>query len=132
MKFSTRSTYGLRALGYLAKNYPKSATLTEIAQSEHISLKYLELIFASLKKAKVVLASKGAGGGYRLAAEPQQITLWQAIWPLEKTLPQSSCSGNAGKHFCQAGCCRVSQVMAELQLAMRQHLEQKTLNDLIS
>ena len=57
MKLSTRSTYGLRALSCLARQFPEGLSLGEIAETEKISLKYLEAIFAILKKEGLVTST---------------------------------------------------------------------------
>ena len=47
MKFSTKSTYGLRAMIRLAKEADQgSVSLSSIADKENISQKYLEKLFA--------------------------------------------------------------------------------------
>jgi Rrf2 family protein len=80
MKFSTKTTYGLRALIALANNWPnKSLSLNQIAKNENISLKYLEKIFATLKQAKLIKAEKGVAGGYKLAKAPSAISTYEII-----------------------------------------------------
>ena len=68
MKFSTRTTYGLRAMTYLAREYKKKepVSLARVAKDEHLSLAYLERLFALLKREGLVKAEKGASGGYIL------------------------------------------------------------------
>ena len=132
MKLSTRSTYGLRALTCLAEQFPDGLSLGEIAENEKISLKYLEAIFAILKKEGLVTSTKGAGGGYKLAKDPSQITVWEALRPLEKTLPEGSCLGSGGKkNYCKPGCCAVGTMLAEVQKSVQSKLEQYTLSDLL-
>ena len=52
MKVSTRGTYALKAMTYLAKNYDESKfiSLNEIAIANNIPIKYLEKIFNILNK----------------------------------------------------------------------------------
>lgn len=84
MNFSKRSRYGLRALIDLAM-YGKDGCiqLNEIAKRNQIPEKYLEQIFASLRKAGILKSVKGKLGGYQLAADPEQITAADIIVVLD-------------------------------------------------
>ena len=87
MIFSTRSTYGLRAMINLAKHEKSGrVSLSAIAQEEKISLKYLERLFADLKKANLIKAIRGASGGYALAKQAKQINIYDIIKALEGKL----------------------------------------------
>jgi Rrf2 family protein len=73
---SKKCKYALKALARLGKEYGKGNLLTEdIANSEHIPKKFLELILLDLKRGGYVQSKKGAGGGYHLVQEPKGITL---------------------------------------------------------
>jgi len=73
---SKKCKYGLKALIHLAKEYGGGPVLTdEIAKSEHIPKKFLELILLDLKHAGYVRSKQGTKGGYRLVQDPSQITL---------------------------------------------------------
>ena len=61
MKVSTKGRYGLRALVDLAVNSTGThVSLVSIAQRQKISLNYLEQVFATLRKAKIVKSVKKA------------------------------------------------------------------------
>jgi len=53
--------------------------LLEIAKHQGISLSYLEQLFALLRKHNLVSGIRGPGGGYKLSAEPENITIAQII-----------------------------------------------------
>src|SRR5262245_38505270 len=73
---SKKCKYALKALIRLGKEYGGGPVLTEdIARSEHIPKKFLELILLDLKHAGYVRSKQGAKGGYRLVQEPNQISL---------------------------------------------------------
>ena len=69
MKLSTKGRYALRAMIDLAVNSSGDSTvsLSSIAQRQHLSEAYLEQLAATLKKSGLVVSSRGAAGGYRLA-----------------------------------------------------------------
>ena len=73
---SKKCKYALKALIRLGKEYGGGPVLTEdIARTEHIPKKFLELILLDLKHAGYVRSKQGAKGGYRLVQDPSRISL---------------------------------------------------------
>ena len=73
---SKKCKYALKALIRLGKEYGGGPVLTDdIAKSEHIPKKFLELILLDLKHAGYVRSKQGSKGGYRLVQDPSQISL---------------------------------------------------------
>jgi len=132
MKFSTRATYGLRAMINLAQNNNKtSVSLSLIAKKENISLGYLEKIFSILKKANLVVSEKGSSGGYQLARDPKNIDVLEIINALEGGDPPFYCVENKGKVYCGAGCgCNVKLVFNKVEDAVKKTLKRIKLSDL--
>lgn len=84
MSISTKGRYGLRALIYIgSKNTTGKISLKEISEIENISKRYLEQIFANLKKAGIVNSVKGTRGGYFLEKSPEKITIKEIIDAIE-------------------------------------------------
>jgi len=125
MIFSTRSTYGLRAMINLAKQSRlSSVSLAIIAKQENISLKYLERLFANLKKAGLVKAEIGAGGGYKLAKSAKRINIYDIIKALEGRLSPFHCTGDKKKIYCGQLCdCGVTQVLSKVEQAIAKSLK---------
>ncbi|RMD58744.1 Rrf2 family transcriptional regulator [Candidatus Parcubacteria bacterium] len=133
--FSTRTTYGLRALAFLAEYYGKRpVSLAEIANQEGISRRYLEKIFVQLKKANLVISAKGAQGGYFLAAHPRYISFYDAILSLEgdnKVYP-FHCWEEVGRVNCGHNCqCGAHRLMLRAQEAILATLKKMTLARLV-
>ena len=133
MKFSTRSSYGLRALVHLARNYGKQPySLARIAKQENISKAYLERLFARLKKANLVVSSKGVAGGYQLSHNPSKITILAVLEALEGKMAVFHCLNNQGQILCgKKLCCPSAKVYQKVQKAMFDSLKLMTLKDLI-
>ena len=73
---SRKCKYALKALVRLGQEYGRGNLLTEdIAKSEHIPKKFLELILLDLKRGGYVQSKQGIGGGYHLVREPRSVTL---------------------------------------------------------
>ncbi|MCK4540489.1 Rrf2 family transcriptional regulator [Candidatus Parcubacteria bacterium] len=134
MKFSTRTTYGLRAMVYLARNYKKqeSISLSQIAKAEHISLAYLERLFALLKKEKIVEAEKGKTGGYKLKEKPENIDIFRVVKTLEGNIAPFHCIDKNGKVKCAVKSkCGASSVLVDVYVAISKTLKNMKLSDLV-
>lgn len=84
MIFSKRSRYGIRALIDLAQSAGGDhKQLGDIAERNGISVKYLEQIFAALRKAGILRSIKGAQGGYLLAKPPGELAIADIIGALD-------------------------------------------------
>ena len=84
MNLSKKSRYGITALIDLAVYAGNQCVqLSSIAERNKISVKYLEQIFSSLRRAELVKSVKGPQGGYLLAKNPESITVADVIHALE-------------------------------------------------
>ena len=90
MKLSTKGRYAMVALADLALAEAKGAeelmSLAEIAKRQDISLPYLEQLFVKLRRAGLVEAVRGPGGGYRLARVPSEIRVSEVLEAVEETV----------------------------------------------
>lgn len=91
MKLSTKGRYAMVALADLALAQGGLAgddlmTLAEISRRQDISLPYLEQLFVKLRRAGLVEAVRGPGGGYRLALSPDAIRISQVLEAVEETV----------------------------------------------
>ena len=132
MKFSTRSSYGLRALTYLARHDSQvPLSLAKIADKEKISQAYLERLFSRLKKAGILVSSKGMSGGYQLSRKPSQISILSIIEALEGSISVFKCFAGSGQLICGKKGCPPGQVYLKVQKAVTESLKSMTLKDLI-
>lgn len=81
----SKGLYGILALGELVEAYRTQLPMQvkEIAQRKKIPEEYLSQIMVLLKRADLVLGTRGPGGGYRLARPPEKITLGEVMKCLE-------------------------------------------------
>ena len=92
MKLSTKGRYGVKAMVDLAINYGEQpVSIKNISQRQNISEYYLEQLFSSLKKAKLIKSIRGAQGGYILNRAPEEITIQDVINVLEGPIEVSNC-----------------------------------------
>ena len=84
MKLSTKGRYGVKAMVDLAIHYGGSpVSIKSISQRQNISEYYLEQLFSSLRKAKLIKSIRGAQGGYILSKNPNEITVGEVLRALE-------------------------------------------------
>jgi Rrf2 family protein len=87
MKISQKGLYALEALIFLARRQHEGPLkIHEIATSEALPKKFLELILLELKHARIVESVRGANGGYRLKREASQIFLGEVIRTIDGPL----------------------------------------------
>ncbi|MBX7223379.1 MAG: Rrf2 family transcriptional regulator [Blastocatellia bacterium] len=91
MIFSKATSYGIRALSYLAHRSDGPCGLREIAQAEHIPAEYLAKVLRDLKKHRLLRSARGIHGGYELARAPETITLWEVFQILEPETDLETC-----------------------------------------
>ena len=136
MKFSRSTAYGLRALANLvlsgATESQKVKSLKEIAKEEHISLKYLEQLFAGLKKAEIIKSTRGAKGGYYLQKKIKEVNLLTVLEALGENVIIFQCLKGEGDIKCSnSNNCGAVPVLQKVQISITNSLKEMTLQDLI-
>ena len=87
MKLSTKGRYAMVALADLANSKTDDmVSLAAISKRQDISLPYLEQLFVKLRRAGLVEAVRGPGGGYRLARSPDTIRISEVLQAVEETV----------------------------------------------
>jgi len=107
MKLTAKGRYAVTAMmdlalqtnAYAQDSCSNSETfrvvLTDIAERQHISLSYLEQLFACLRKAKLVTAVRGPGGGYSLAKSSTDISVAEILMAVDENLDFTCGNGAA-------------------------------------
>jgi len=87
MNISTKGRYGLRAMVDIAvHSFGEFIPLKIIAERQDISENYLEQVFSTLRKAKLVKSARGSQGGYTLSKDASEITVGEVLRILEGDL----------------------------------------------
>ncbi|WP_413166927.1 RrF2 family transcriptional regulator [Capilliphycus salinus ALCB114379] len=129
MELSCKSQYALLALLELAAHYREGEPrqIRQIASQHNIPDRYLEQLLATLKRSGLVRSQRGAKGGYLLAKEPSQITLFDVVVCLEG--PSNSASNRNG-HDKSLESRVVGEVWQEASEMANSILQKYTLKDL--
>lgn len=91
MIFSKATSYGIRALAYIASQPERLCGLQEIAEHEGIPPAYLRKILGELRRHRLLRSVKGIHGGYELGRAPEAITLWEVFKVLEPDPYMDTC-----------------------------------------
>ena len=87
MKIPIKVHYAVSLMLHLALNYGKGPLLlSEIAEKENISEKYLGQIIIPLKAAGFINSLRGAHGGYMLSRPPLRLTVKEIVEALQGNL----------------------------------------------
>lgn len=133
MNISTKGRYGLRAILDIAMNGGgKPVTLSAIARRQHLSEGYLEQLMLPLKKAGLIVSTRGAQGGYYLARPAWEISAGEVFRALEGPLAVVSCVGEENSPDCERReVCGSAFIWSEVQQAISQVLDKYSVADLV-
>jgi len=133
LKIGSKSDYGLRALIDLAEHFDSRRVIKakDIAERQAIPKDYLALIMIDLRKAGLIVSTRGVGGGYRLAHKPDEITMGQALRSLDGEVKLIDCITDLGFTQCNLSLrCRMRGVWMEANNAVMAILDRTTIADL--
>ncbi len=132
MKISTKGRYALRMM---LDMYRYQATgpvsLKDIAQRQNISKKYLEQIALVLAQSGVMKGTRGHLGGYRMAKEPAELTVYDVLEIMEGSLHPVACLDNAPNNCERCNGCETLFIWQELDERIETYLRSMTLQDVL-
>lgn len=131
---SQKTRYALRALLYLVeKGHGAPVQMARIAETQQVPRKYLELIMLDLKKAGIVMSTRGPSGGYRLAKPAESISFGEIIRIMDGPIALVPCASvhfysNCGDCHDEATCA-IRKVLAMVRESSAGILEGTSLAD---
>ncbi len=132
MKISTKGRYGLRVMMDLAmRGSDHYISLKEISLRQSITVRYLEVVVASLLKARLVMSFRGKGGGYKLTRRPEDYNVLEIIECMEGSLVPVSCMTGAVNQCPLAPQCITLPLWKGYYEVTRQYFTSITLQQLI-
>ncbi len=129
MHVSKKADYALRAALELASSTVLPLKGEQIAHAQDIPLKFLENIMLELKHADIVIAQRGAGGGYRLARPAEQISLADIVRAVDGPLVKVHGLRPESVEY-EGAATALRDVWIALRANMRAVLEAVTIEDL--
>ena len=133
MNITSKGRYALRVMLDLAQ-HPEDGfvSLKTVAERQGISMKYLESIVGSLKKAELLDNTRGKEGGYRLSREPAAYTVEEILRSIEDNLAPVSCIKDGSIQCDRAAACLTIPMWKELDEITNAYLKTVSLEDLIT
>ena len=133
MMVSTKGRYALTVMVDLAKISDGGfVSLSDIAEREHLSMKYLESIISILNKGGMLQSQRGKNGGYKLARKPEDYNISEILLLTEGTLAPVNCIMQEGVMCDKAATCSTLPLWAGLDDVINKYLSKITLEDIIS
>jgi Rrf2 family transcriptional regulator, cysteine metabolism repressor len=130
-RISQKTEYSLRAMIELSlRPHDGLVSAREIAEAQHIPLRFLEQQLGALHKAGLVESFRGAGGGCRLARDASDIRVADVVDAIEGSMYPMFCL-NPEDHSCfQDSHCGLQELWGDVRVAVRSVFERITLADL--
>lgn len=130
MKLTSKGRYAVTAILDLAFHAEAGpVTLAHISRRQDISLSYLEQLFTRLRKHRLVLSTRGPGGGYSLARPAAQIAVSEVVAAVDEGVDATRCSGAGNCHDGRQ--CLTHELWDELGSQILEFLSNITLQDLM-
>src|ERR1700730_18847782 len=129
LRMGKMTDYATVVLASLAQEPTVHRAATELADRTRLSRPTVSKVLKGLQRAGMVMSSRGAQGGYRLARRPEEITAAQILDVFEGPIAITECSGAASQCGIER-LCRVGTAWQRVNAAIRRALEDVTLHQL--
>lgn len=139
--YSAGVEYGIHCLIFLVGNGgdTREASVRDLADLQGVPQDYLAKIFTKLAKAKLLVATEGVRGGFRLARPSDEITILDIVKAIDGQRLIFDCREIRGRcalfegsppAWALEGGCAVHNAMMSAQSRMEEALAQQTILDL--
>lgn len=133
MLITKETDYALRILRALAGE--ERVTATKLAQGEQIPQQFAYKILKKLQKGGIIRIMRGTEGGYSLAIQLEQVSLFQLMKIMKEDSSISSCMKPGYQcSWCKAhedAVCRVNAHLAAIQKRLNEELKTSSLQKII-
>ena len=130
LRVSKLADYSTLAICYLALDPGGGRTAREIAAAIRVAAPTVCKILKILARKELLISLRGAGGGYRLALRPDQISVARVIEAVEGPFAFTECSGTPC-HCIQEPNCPIGSNWQRINRDVRKVFESVTLADMV-
>jgi Rrf2 family protein len=139
--YSAGVEYGIHCLLYLVdeRGDSREASVRDLAELQGVPQEYLAKVFTKLAKARLVVATEGVRGGFKLGRPSDEITLLDIVTAIDGRKLIFDCRDIRGRCAVFDGCapewategiCGINAAMLTAQKRMEEALDQQTILDL--
>ena len=129
LRMGKMTDYATVVLASLAHEPACARAAADLADRTRLSRPTVSKVLKGLQRAGMVISSRGAQGGYRLARRPDQITAAQILDVFEGPIAITECSGASSQCGIERQC-KVGGAWQRVNAAIRRALEDVTLHQL--
>ncbi|MDH3634674.1 MAG: Rrf2 family transcriptional regulator [Gammaproteobacteria bacterium] len=130
MRLSTKSRYAVTSLLDLVMHSDQGpVSLADISVRQGISLSYLEQLFAKMRRNKLVVSTRGPGGGYSLGSSPDQVCIADVISAVDEEVQVVDKGVTGGSASYEP--CLTEQLWEELSAEIENYLTKISLADMM-
>ena len=104
-------------------------SLADISIRQGISLSYLEQLFAKMRRNKLVVSTRGPGGGYSLGGSPDQVCIADVINAVDEEMQIADKDVSNGSPGYEP--CLTEQLWEELSVEIQNYLTTISLADMM-
>lgn len=132
MKLTSYSNYALRSLQLAALRAPDLVRVEDVATIHKLSKPHIVKIVHELGKAGFLETVRGRYGGFRLARDPEEITIGEVVRLTEGPLDVVECFNPETNSCPLIGICKLSKAMMKATDAFMAVLDDLTVADIAS
>ncbi|MFT5503120.1 MAG: Rrf2 family iron-sulfur cluster assembly transcriptional regulator [Gammaproteobacteria bacterium] len=131
MRLSTKSRYAVTSLLDLVLHADQGpVSLADISLRQGISLSYLEQLFAKMRRNRLVVSTRGPGGGYSLGTTPDQVCIADVISAVDEEMRVTNKDVREGSGYYEP--CLTEQLWEELSEQIQSYLTTISLADMVA
>jgi Rrf2 family transcriptional regulator, cysteine metabolism repressor len=130
---SSRFDYALRSLFELARRYGMGPIrIIDVADAQGIPARFLEAIFADMRRAGLVESKRGVKGGYWLARSPDRVRVSDVLTEIDgDLLAVPGEPGVNGSREAPASAASIKRLWSHAERAIASVYQETTLADLV-
>lgn len=130
MQTTRATTYALAAVLQLADSPTRVRSAPWLAEATGVPTRFLAKILSRLSRARLLISTPGARGGFRLSRPASRISVWDVVEAVEDSPKLIGCLES--DEFCgrAGGGCAMQEVWKAAQDAMVRELSRATLDEI--
>ena len=133
IRFSKMADYGVLLLGHFTQNGNTLASTAELAEHYHMPRTVVANLLKEFCKAGMLESRRGLHGGYRLAREPDDITLLEMLSVIDGPVQLTDCAAEDLVQQCDySDVCHSRSPMRAVNQRIVDFLGHMTLSELMS
>lgn len=130
MRLSSKSRYAVTSLLDMVMHSDQGpVSLADISVRQGISLSYLEQLFAKMRRNKLVVSTRGPGGGYSLGNSPRDVCIADVINAVDENIQVTNRDNRQNSAYYEP--CLSEQLWEELSDQIREYLTTISLADMM-